>query len=194
MSGMVAVLCGTGCGRDGRTLDPPTAPLPATTLPVEAVPSDPTPPPPPPMSVIAPWPDGAAIPERHTCDGDAISPALSWTGVPAGALELALTVTDLDDPRSTLWILDALEPTRSGLVEGQVPDEGIERTNSYGVAGWEAPCPPAGETHRYQFTLHALNQQLEVADDASADEVISMLNAIAIDQASVSGVVARAGE
>ena len=43
------------------------------------------------------------------------------------------------------------------------------------------------------FTLYALNQQLEAADDAPATEVVSMLNLTAIDQSSVSGTFARSG-
>lgn len=177
------------CRSDGRTLDPPTAPLPGTTVPASTVP--PEQPLFAPMTLVAPWPDGAIMPPRNTCDGEGLSPALTWSGVPDGTLELAITVTDLDDGQAVLWIVDALSPSRAGLTEGMVPEEGIERPNSAGVPAWQAPCPPAGENHRYQFTLHALNQQLEAADDASAAEVISLLNAIAIDQASITGTAAR---
>src|SRR5512139_3808143 len=38
------------------------------------------------------------IPPRHTCDGQNISPALSWGNVPAGTLSLALIVEDPDAP------------------------------------------------------------------------------------------------
>ena len=32
--------------------------------------------------------DGGMIPEEHTCDGDDISPSLSWSGVPDGLSRL----------------------------------------------------------------------------------------------------------
>jgi phosphatidylethanolamine-binding protein (PEBP) family uncharacterized protein len=41
--------------------------------------------------------------------------------------------------------------------------------------------------------VHALNQQLEVADDASAAEVVELLNQTALAQSSVSGTYTRAG-
>ena len=177
------------CGDDGRTLDTPTAPLPVTTVPVVTLP--PEVPAAAPLGLVAPWPDGAQIPARYVCDGDGVSPALTWSNIPFETSELAVTVTDLDAGQATLWIVYAITPDRTGLVEGVIPDGALEWVNTLGSTGWQPPCPPLGESHRYQFTVHALNQQLEVADDASAAEVIATLNLIAIDQASVTGTVVR---
>ncbi len=195
---IVLALCSlAACRSDGRTLDPPTAPLPTpTTVAPSTVPGPPTfvtEAPPQPMSVIASWPDGAAIPDRYTCEGAGLSPPLTWTGVPAGTLELALTVSDLDNGQYVHWLVDAMNGGRTGITEDQPPEEAIIRLNGAGQRAWEAPCPPPGETHRYQFTVHALNQQLEVADDLPAAEVVALLNVIATDQGSVTGVVARDG-
>jgi len=41
--------------------------------------------------------------------------------------------------------------------------------------------------------VHALNQQVEVADDASATEVVDLLNQTSILESSVSGTYARSG-
>ena len=61
--------------------------------------------------------DGEGIPARFTCQGDDISPALSWTGVPAGTRSLVLIVDDPDapDPRAPRmtwvhWLLYDLPP------------------------------------------------------------------------------------
>ena len=51
--------------------------------------------------------------------------------------------------------------------------------------------PPGSDAHTYLFTVHALNQQVEVADDASATEVVDLLNQTSILESSVSGTYAR---
>jgi len=38
--------------------------------------------------------DGGAIPVANTCDGEDLSPELTWSGVPFGATELAIVVSD----------------------------------------------------------------------------------------------------
>lgn len=181
-----AVACDTD---DGRTLDPPRFGLPATTIPATSVPVESIETVPAPMQMFAPWPDGAPIPDRHTCVGEGISPALSWIDVPIGTLELAITLTNFDTGMSTHWIVDGIATSTAQFGDGLIPPEAFERTNSSGETGYEPPCPPEGESHLVQFTLHALNQQLEVADDATADEILSFLNQTALDQSSVSGIV-----
>lgn len=184
-----------GCSRgDGRTLDPPVFPLPATTVPAETLPApEATEPVALPLRLVAPWRDTAPIPARHTCDGEDVSPALTWSDVPPDAVELAITVTDLDAPGFVHWIVAGIDPSVSGTSEGVVPDGALLWPNGSGSVDYSGPCPPAGEEHRYLFTLHALNQQLEPADEMTATEIIEILNLTSIDQSSVSGTYVRAG-
>ena len=187
---VAAALVLTACSTDdGRTLAPPVLPLPATTAPESTLPPEPTLPAP--LQVIAPWPDGSEIPIRHTCDGDDLAPALTWTNVSADAVELAVTVVDLDAGGFVHWVLYGIDPQRTSLIENELPPPGNESVNSFGSLGWSGPCPPLNERHLYQFTVHALNQPLVVADEAPATEVISMLSLIAIDQGAVSGTFVR---
>jgi Raf kinase inhibitor-like YbhB/YbcL family protein len=189
---LVVLLAVAACDvGDGRTLDEPTFPLPATTLPADTIPPETAPPPE--LFLVAPWANGSPIPERYTCDGEDVSPALSWSNLPAGTMELAITVTDPDAGGFVHWIVSAITPETTGLVEGEVPGGAREWINDFGELGWNGPCPPAGPAHLYQFTVHALNQPLQLADDVPAAEVISTLNLIAIGQRSVSGTYARSG-
>lgn len=111
-----------------------------------------------------------SIPARHTCDGENVSPALHWTGVPEGARSLALVVTDPDapDPKAPKitwvhWILYDLPADASGLPEAiapkALPPGTLEGTNDWGKTGYGGPCPPIGR-HRYVFTLYALDTVL----------------------------------
>jgi Raf kinase inhibitor-like YbhB/YbcL family protein len=189
--------CDTG---DGKTLRPPTAPPPpptTTTIAGEGTgETAPTTLAPAGLRLLAPWADSTAIPETYTCDGADTSPPISWTGVPDGTSELAVLFVDLDatgdDGRSYVhWLVTGVDPSVSSFVEASVPPGAIARTNTFGDEGYGGPCPPGGESHRYELTVHALNQPLDVADDALAAEVIDRLGQLSIGSATVVGTYSR---
>jgi Raf kinase inhibitor-like YbhB/YbcL family protein len=103
--------------------------------------------------------DGEPIPERHTCDGDDVSPPLVWTAPPDGTRALALCVDDPDAGRYpfTHWLAWGLVAGAGGLEEGEAaPGEG---RNDFGAPGYRGPCPPPVKPHRYVFTLYALDAE-----------------------------------
>ena len=186
------------CGdRSGKELEDPVFPPPVTTVapPATSVPAEQALDTAPvlPFSLVTPWVDGTTIPELYTCAGGGVSPAMTWSNVPAGTVELAVSVVDTDAESFVHWLVYGIPATAPGVGEGQLPDAAFEWPNSSGDAAWFAPCPPEGETHRYRFTVHALNQQLEAADDAPATEVLSILDATTIARSSVSGIVTGSG-
>lgn len=189
------------CNDDGRVMRAPLVPPPPSTTvaPPTVAPGEnalvtqpSTTTLPPSFQLVTAWPNGAAIPARNTCDGPNVAPALSWTTVPIDAVELAVTMVDLD-ANFVHWVMFAISPTRVGLAEDEVPPGAIEWKNDFGDKGYGGPCPPGTDTHTYLFTVHALNQQVEVADDAAATEVVDLLNQTSILESSVSGTYARAG-
>lgn len=120
------------------------------------------------LTVTSPaFAEGASIPVVHTCEGDDISPALAWSGVPAGAKSLVLIVDDPDAPDPAApkmtwvhWLLYDLPPDVTGLPQAVEPEalpEGTrEGRNDWKRTGYGGPCPPIGR-HRYFFKLHALD-------------------------------------
>lgn len=68
--------------------------------------------------------NGEAIPRRHTCDGDDISPPLAWSGQPPESQSLALVV-DADAPGGTFthWLAWGIDPAAGGLAEGEAAPE-----------------------------------------------------------------------
>jgi len=109
----------------------------------------------------------AEIPARFTCQGDDVSPALSWSGAPAGTRSFALVVDDPDapDPRAPKmtwvhWLLYNLPADTSALAEGvtasALPHGTREGVNDSKRTGYSGPCPPIGR-HRYFHKLYALD-------------------------------------
>jgi Raf kinase inhibitor-like YbhB/YbcL family protein len=114
--------------------------------------------------------EGDAIPRRHTCDGEDVSPPLRWTGTPSGAPALALLMEDPDAPGGTFvhWIVADLPPGTAGLDAGEAPQGAVEVENSFGDRGYGGPCPPEGDApHRYVFSVYALDAPLRLDAGAS---------------------------
>jgi Raf kinase inhibitor-like YbhB/YbcL family protein len=115
--------------------------------------------------------EGEAIPRRHTCEGEDLSPPLAWTDVPDETASLALIVDDPDAPRGTFthWVGWELDPATSGLREGEAAP--VEGRNDFGQSGYRGPCPPPGHgPHRYVFRLHAVSGELDLAAGAGKEE------------------------
>jgi Raf kinase inhibitor-like YbhB/YbcL family protein len=117
--------------------------------------------------------DGAAVPRRFSCDGEDVSPALEWSEAPDDTAALALIVDDPDARDFVHWVVFDMAGSQSGgLPEGvsSSPDAPPQGTNDFRRVGWGGPCPPSG-THRYRFTLYALDDVLGLAEAPTADEV-----------------------
>ncbi len=148
------------------------------------------------FSLVAPWLDGGDIDARHTCDGLDVAPALSWGAVPAGTVEIAVSLVDdsaVGDGQAFVhWVIGGLDPAEIALVEGDVPLGALQALNFFGDVGYGGPCPPPGDDpHRYRLTAYALNQQLELADGDSATEFLATIATITIASTDVTGIYQR---
>jgi Raf kinase inhibitor-like YbhB/YbcL family protein len=122
---------------------------------------------------------GGEIPKQYSCKGSDTSPPLAWSGAPANSGSFALIVDDPDAPHGTWvhWVLWNLPANAHGLPEGvprrdQLDDGSQQGRNSDRKIGYNGPCPPAGQTHRYFFRLYALDGKLDLppgADRTSLD-------------------------
>lgn len=106
--------------------------------------------------------DGAAIPRRHTCDGEDISPPLAWSAAPADTRSFVLLCDDPDAPAGTWhhWAVYDIPADRSELPAGVAADaKGVKQAaNDFRRPGYGGPCPPHRHgPHRYHFRLLALS-------------------------------------
>jgi Raf kinase inhibitor-like YbhB/YbcL family protein len=145
------------------------------------------------FAVSGPFDDGGAIPEKYTCDGDDVSPALEWELVPE-VREYALVMTDPDAPGGTFvhWVVWGLRG--GGLPEGELPADAEQGTNSFGNGGYGGPCPPEGDdAHRYEFTVYALrgNPTTDLSSESEAADLLDAINCCIEASGTLTGTYAR---
>lgn len=110
--------------------------------------------------------EGGKIPKQYTCDGTDISPPLTWSGIPEGTKSIAIIADDPDAPMGTWvhWVVYDLPPDLTGLQKNIPLQEILANGAKHGMndfrrTGYGGPCPPGG-THRYFFTVYALDAML----------------------------------
>lgn len=127
------------------------------------------------------FPDGGQIPAKFSAGAqgaDAISPAMTWTGAPAGTQSFVLHMHDTNSASNkTLndtvhWLIWNLPATVTSLPEGvpkgsQMADGSYQISNSGPV--YRGPGAGAnGPFHHYVIELYALDSKIDVqpSDDA----------------------------
>ena len=110
-------------------------------------------------------------------EGGNTSPHLAWDDVPAGTKSFVVTCYDPDAPTGSGWWhwivanipADVRElPTGAGSGLVGLPASALQTRTDFGKAGYGGAAPPKGETHRYIFTVHALDvDKIDVDEGAS---------------------------
>lgn len=111
---------------------------------------------------------------QYACEGDNTSPPLTFSDIPADTQSLALVLEDPDVPGRTFihWLLYDMSPATLQIVENSMPLTGVAGLNDFGITGYGGPCPPPGSSHRYVFTLYALDVVLDLPPGIGKDEIM----------------------
>ncbi|WP_304941509.1 YbhB/YbcL family Raf kinase inhibitor-like protein [Bacterioplanoides sp. SCSIO 12839] len=136
------------------------------------------------------------------CKGGNQSPQLIWSGAPKGTQAFALLAYDPDAPTGSgwwHWQLVNIPKNVSELAAGagteagkNLPAGSMQMRNDYGSHSFGGACPPPGDgAHRYQFTVYALKQKLELPKEASAALTGYMVNANALASATIEALYKR---
>ncbi|MEM6649550.1 MAG: YbhB/YbcL family Raf kinase inhibitor-like protein [Pseudomonadota bacterium] len=129
------------------------------------------------------------------CEGGNTAPALSWSGAPEGTKSFAVTVYDPDAPTGSGWwhwfAFNIPADTASLPAGGEMPEGAVQLANDYGAVGFGGACPPFGEVHRYQFTVHALGTVLEIDGSVSNALAGFMVNANSLASSTITAVYTR---
>ncbi len=106
---------------------------------------------------------GGALPARYTCDGEAVSPPLQWSGAPDGTGGYAVVMDHQPAPGEYKWYLLVwnLDAATTHL------DAGADRTGGPAVfggnsvnrkGGYAPPCSNGPGAKPYTFTVFALSR------------------------------------
>jgi len=141
------------------------------------------------------------IPARFTCDGENLSPPLTWNELPADTQSLVLIVDDPDAPDPAApktiwvhWVLYNIPSTATGLAENQ-PTADLPSGTQVGLNDWKradygGPCPPIGR-HRYFHKLYALDTVLPDLGTPTKAELEQAMQGHILAQAELIGTYQR---
>jgi len=142
---------------------------------------------------------GGSIPLKHTCEGEDVSPALSWSGTPDGARAFAVICHDPDAPLVTPsgtygfvhWVLYNIPESTTGLEEGCA--DFTSGQNNFGKDGYGGPMPPNGHgTHQYYFWILALNEVTDLEPGLTMWELLERIEPHLIGMNRLVGTYERA--
>jgi Raf kinase inhibitor-like YbhB/YbcL family protein len=149
---------------------------------------------------------GAAIPRKHSGEGDDVSPSLAWEGAPDGTKEYELICDDPDAPSPEPWVhwviygipADARalpEGVKSNVPELKEPFAARQGRNSWPsgtTVGYRGPSPPPGHgTHHYHFRLYALDTHLDLSPSATKQQVLDAMKGHVLAEAELVGTYER---
>jgi len=142
--------------------------------------------------------EGEDIPIMYTCDGQDISPPLTWGEPPSETQSFALIMDDPDAPGGvfTHWLLfnlpaDSRELPEAVPLDNELASGALQGKNSFGKIGYGSPCPPLGAAHHYRFTLYALDQPLDLMAGASRKQVIDAITGHILARGQLIGMYQR---
>ncbi len=124
---------------------------------------------------------GGMIPPKYTCDGNDVSPALAWSGIPDGTRSIAIICDDPDAPGGDWvhWVIFNIPPDATGLPEaqseGRNPGGNLRQgINDFGNPGYGGPCPPGG-VHRYYFKIYALDTFIDQPGGCTKKQLLAAM-------------------
>jgi Raf kinase inhibitor-like YbhB/YbcL family protein len=101
------------------------------------------------------------------CKGGDHSPAISWSGEPAGTKSFAVTMYDPDAPTGSGWwhwtvfnipaSVHSLAADAGAAGSTLLPAGAGEGRTDFGFSHYGGPCPPVGDpAHHYEITVFAV--------------------------------------
>ena len=125
------------------------------------------------------------LPPGYTCDGEDKSPPLEIHGIDnsvSTSLSLIMNGPGVAGSKVfvhwIMWNIELVSVLPEDLPKTPAitfPISALQGTNNFGRVGYSGPCPPVGQTHRYDFKVYGLDTILPLASGSSKDELVKAM-------------------
>jgi len=137
--------------------------------------------------------EGEEIPLKYTCDGEDISPHITWDKVD-NAKSYALIMEDPDAPGGVFvhWIIYNIKSTslQEGIPRREKIGDMLQGENDFGNVGYGGPCPPRSHgSHRYFFRVYALDS--DINRKMTLEELREFIREHRVDEGEIMGKYKR---
>jgi len=120
--------------------------------------------------------DMKELPQEFTGDGEAATPPLAWTGVPAATKSYALIMDHADKEGNMKWYWTQYDiPSGTTSLAKNAHDIGKMGTGFKGEVGYEPPMSKGAGSRTYVITMYALNEPLNVAGKPGREELLAAM-------------------
>ena len=128
--------------------------------------------------------DGRKIALKYTCNGENLSPALSWTGAPEGTKSFALVSDDQEVHNGTVvsWVVYSIPAEVTELPKGVPTGDTLESGAKQGASdfdhsGYNGPCPKEGDTFVMQYwKIYALDNEVDIAAGSTKAQLFQAID------------------
>lgn len=136
----------------------------------------------------------AVIPIQYTGRGEDISPELHLSEISENAKSLAIIMNDMGHPipeynHWVIWNLPVMRIIPQQIAHGaRVPDlGGAVQGRGYGRNRYRGPKPPFNWSHRYEFTVYALDCLLDLPTSARKRDLLTAMQGHILQAGSLVG-------
>jgi Raf kinase inhibitor-like YbhB/YbcL family protein len=139
--------------------------------------------------------EGKKIPLKYTCNGEGISPALKWTGMPEGTQSLMIETADSAEINGSVnhWLVYSIPADVTELEKGIPPGDTLpngakQGSTAFPQSGYNGPCPKTGDSAVfYHLRIYAVDKDVDLAPGATRDEVMEQIDGHILAGGALSG-------